>query len=107
MKKYLDIPLESILLNSIQIEPRRTCIMHGTETIELTGKLFRLYSTLSPSNLTAINSFSTTYRTPILYFLKEEANSSILSTEEKYQITSAFEVTLFHIFNYHCYLQFR
>lgn len=56
--KLIDQPLESILLNSIAIEPYQICILEGTETLELTTKIFRLFNVLPIESLKSASVFN-------------------------------------------------
>lgn len=66
--------------------------MHGMNTLEITAKITNLFTAFPSKSVAAFNSFESTYKNTLLGFLKSEANSSILSTNEKFEIVALQQV---------------
>ncbi|KAL4465721.1 hypothetical protein ABPG72_015122 [Tetrahymena utriculariae] len=89
--KFIDIPLESILINSVQIENRQICILESTLTLEVTAKIYKFFTTVPAiQNLQSYKTFQTKFKNGILRFLKENANSQILNPSEKFELVNIY-----------------
>lgn len=66
--------------------------MHNMQTLELTAKITQLFTAFPNKSLAAFASFESTYKNTLLGFLKNEANSSLLSTNEKFEIVALQQV---------------
>ncbi|EAR90685.2 oligosaccharyltransferase subunit ribophorin II (macronuclear) [Tetrahymena thermophila SB210] len=89
--KFIDIPLESILVNSVQVENRQICILESTLTLEVTAKIYKFFTTVTAiQNLQSYKTFQSKFKNGILSFLKENANSQILNPSEKFELVNIY-----------------
>ncbi|KAL4426586.1 hypothetical protein ABPG74_009278 [Tetrahymena malaccensis] len=89
--KFIDIPLESILVNSVQIENRQICILESTLTLEVTAKIYKFFTTVPViQNLQSYKTFQSKFKNGMLSFLKENANSQILNPSEKFELVNIY-----------------